>query len=165
MVDQTKRGDAAHSSGRLSRISAPAILGALGAGILAIASQQPGFVDGRIGPGLFAQVFALSVVALALLWAALAVFSPSDQENDERRLPWLPGLCLIGAVAAFIVLRPIVGLVPTAGAVALLASLGAGDRSGLALIASVLIGGLVAWVIGQLLLPPTTALWPWSPHL
>ncbi|MEM7693083.1 MAG: hypothetical protein AAF318_01420 [Pseudomonadota bacterium] len=132
--------------------------------MLLLALGQPAFVSGRIGPGLFAQVFAGGVVALSALWAALAVVRPAPARG-RLGASLLPGLCLLGAVVGFIVFRPLIGLVPTTALMALLASVGAGERGAVRLALSAGVGAAVGFAIGLLLLPPSTALWPWSPHL
>jgi hypothetical protein len=77
----------------------------------------------------------------------------------------MPGLrhsapALLGAVLAFALGVPVLGLVLSAGLAAGLAAWGAGERTPLALAVTVL--GLMALValVGVALLPPTAPLWP-----
>ncbi|MEM8852347.1 MAG: hypothetical protein AAGD34_01525 [Pseudomonadota bacterium] len=142
------------------------MVGVSGLGLLTVALSQPAFVGMRIGPGLFAQIFAGGVCALSCLWAVAAVANRGTEDTgDLRHASLLPGVFLIAAVVSFIVLRPAVGLVLTGVVAGVLASIGTGDRSVRALVVSASAAGVVAWVIGTLLLPPTTPLWPWSAHL
>lgn len=146
-------------------LAAPLALGGCGTLMLIVALTQPAFLGNRIGPGLFAQIFAGAVVALTAVWLSFAAVQHPVMARRTERSPIVPGVALLGAVVAFIVLRPILGLVFTMMGVAVLASIGAGERTLRAFVVSALVSAGVAWAIGAALLPPTTALWPWSPHL
>jgi hypothetical protein len=79
-------------------------------------------------------------------------------EVAPRRRASAPAL--LGAVLAFALSLPFLGLVLAAGLAAGLAAWGAGERSARAL--TVTAGGLMALVVlvGTVLLPPTAPLWP-----
>lgn len=139
-------------------------LAALGAAISLFARSQPAWIEGQIGPGLMAQLMGAGVIGLGLLWAAWCVASgPVTQATGCGAGPTennLSGPALLGAVLAFALCVPVLGLVLSAGIAATLAALGAGERKRFALLTTVLgLMGLTAGV-GIGFLPPTAPLWP-----
>ena len=148
---------------------APLFVCTIGVVFFVIAMGAPAFVGSRIGPGLFARIFAAGVIGLSLVWLAGTIFVRGQHGEDEQavaqRLPLTPAVALLGAVILFIVLRPLAGLVLTCALAGLSASWGAGERTVLALAASTVVAGGIALIIAALLLPEATPLWPWSPHL
>ncbi len=149
-----------------SVLKPPAVLCALGLVMLLLAYTQPAWIDGRVGPGLFAQWLSKGVVALSLLWAALAALGPpggrSEGESAPSSRPLGPGLALLSGVLVFILMLPLTGLVAACVATALITGWGAGDRHWRALALSGLFAGAATLAIGLTLLPPATRLWPWA---
>jgi hypothetical protein len=136
-------------------------------GLLALG--QPAWSGGNVGPGLMAQLLAIGVCGLGAVWAVLCALRPGPEmplagcggEAGEVA----PGHrasapALLGAVLAFALGLPFLGLVLGAGLAAGLAAWGAGERSPRAL--TLTAGGLMALValVGTVLLPPTAPLWP-----
>jgi hypothetical protein len=139
-------------------------LAAFGAAISLIARTQPAWLDGQIGPGLMAQLVGAGVICLGLIWSAWCILgaaassSASYGSGPTEHAP--SGPALLGAVLAFALCVPVLGLVLSAGVAATLAALGAGERKPVALLATVLsLMGLTAGV-GIGFLPPTASLWP-----
>ena len=149
-----------------TRLLGPLVLVSAGTGLLLLASTQPAWRGDRIGPGLVAQAMAGGTVALALLWGFRRL------HGDGPRTEWVActtvrpangtsGLWLLGAVAAFALLQPLVGLVPAAGATALAAAVGCGARRPGVLAAITAVGALIATAIGLGLLGSASVLWSW----
>lgn len=149
-----------------SALKAPAVLAALGLAMMLLAYTQPAWIDGRVGPGLFAQWLSKGVVVLSLLWAALAALSltagDSEGEPTPSSKPLGPGLALLGGVLVFVLLLPFTGLVVACTATALVTGWGAGDRHWRALALSGFFAGAATLGVGLTLLPPATRLWPWA---
>lgn len=134
--------------------------------MMLLAYTQPAWIDGRVGPGLFAQWLSKGVVALSLMWAALAALNPAagrgEAELTSSSKPLGPGLALLGGVLVFVLLLPFTGLVVACTATALITGWGAGDRHWRALALSGLFAGAATIAVGLTLLPPATRLWPWA---
>lgn len=149
-----------------SALKPPAVLCALGLVMLLLAYTQPAWIDGRVGPGLFAQWLSKGVVALSLLWAALAALGVaagrSEADSEPSSKPLGPGLALLSGVLVFVLLLPLTGLIIACVATALITGWGAGDRHWRALALSGLFAGVATLAIGLTLLPPATRLWPWA---
>jgi hypothetical protein len=148
------------------RLLGPVVLVTAGVGLVLLASTQPAWRGERIGPGLVAQAMAGGTVVLALLWAVQRWRrdDPSTKEIVCRSggpASGAAGLWLLGAVAAFALLQPLVGLVPAAGATALAAAVGCGAHRLGVLAGITAAGALIATGIGRGLLGPTAALWSW----
>jgi hypothetical protein len=141
-------------------------LAALGAAISLVARTQPAWIDGHIGPGLMAQLLGAVVIVLGVIWAAWCVSrAPLTDDRGCGSGPTehhLSGPALLGAVLAFALCVPVLGLVLSAGLAATLAALGAGERKPLALLTTVM--GLMGLTVGVGIgfLPPTAPLWPLS---
>jgi hypothetical protein len=145
------------------------VLAGIGAGLLVLARSQPLWLGQSVGPGLFAHALALGVAVLGLAHAAACAFFPrpsgpagcgSDHAGGAAPAGWLAGPALLGAVLAFALLVPVLGLVMAAGVAAGLAARAAGERRARPLATTVAgLMGLVA-VVGLLLLPSTAPLWP-----
>ncbi|WP_422368106.1 tripartite tricarboxylate transporter TctB family protein [Pelagibius sp.] len=153
-------------SSLFSALKAPAVLAALGLAMMLLAYTQPAWIDGRVGPGLFAQWLSKGVVALSLLWAVLVALNPAagrgEGELTPSSKPLGPGLALLGGVLVFVLLLPFTGLVVACTATALITGWGAGDRHWRALALSGLFAGAATLAVGLTLLPPATRLWPWA---
>lgn len=149
-----------------SALKPPAVLAALGLGMMLLAYTQPAWIDGRVGPGLFAQWLSKGVVVLSLLWAGLAALGSavgqSEREPAPASKPLGPGLALLSGVLVFVLLLPFTGLVVACTATALITGWGAGDRQWRALALSGLCAAAATLAIGLTLLPPATRLWPWA---
>jgi hypothetical protein len=153
----------------LGRVLPGLALCAIGAGMWVLAQGQPAWLGGHVGPGLMAQLLALGVISLGAVWAMICARSRVAQTppagcGHETGQP-APGLrhsapALLGAVLAFALSLPHVGLVLAAGLAAGLAAWGAGERSPRAM--GLTVAGLMALValVGVALLPPTAPLWP-----
>lgn len=149
----------------------PLALCTIGVLILFMAYTQPAWIDDRIGPGLFAHWLAKGIIILSIVWTALSAMRARRWRDDEApshslgatRPSWAPGLSLLSAVAAFILLMPSAGMVIACAITASIAGWGAGDRRWYALAITAAAAGIIAFSIGATLLPPTTRLWPWSP--
>lgn len=153
----------------LGRMLPGLALCAIGAAMSGLALGQPAWLGGHVGPGLMAQLLSLGVIGLGVAWAMIcardrATPMPSKGCGGDCGPP-MPGLrhsapALLGAVLAFALGVPVVGLVLSAGLAAGLAAWGAGERTPRALAVTVL--GLMALValVGVALLPPTAPLWP-----
>jgi hypothetical protein len=142
-------------------------IGSVGVVMLALAQGQPAWVGGHIGPGLMAQLLGAGVTGLGAVWAMISAFGKekamaSAECAHDQGPPGHghSGPALLGAVLAFALVLPVVGLVLSAGLAAAFAAWGAGERAPRAMAATVL--GLMALVavIGAVLLPPTAPLWP-----
>ena len=154
-------------------LAPPVVICAIGVSLLTLAHTQPAWVDGRIGPGLFAQWLSLGVIGLSLIWGAVSlteVWLPSHRPGAAEpsgsvrfRARAGPGLALLTAVCLFALLLPLAGLVVACAVTGAVAGWGAGDRSPGALGLSALLSGTIAAGIGLTLLPPTTMVWPWGP--
>jgi hypothetical protein len=142
---------------------------ALGAGMLVLAQGQPAWLGGHVGPGLMARLLGLGVIALGAVWAVVCAraanpTTPATGCGSETGRAatglGLSGPALLGAVLAFALSLPVLGLVLSAGLSAALAAWGAGERTPRALAATV--AGLMVLValVGVTLLPPTAPLWP-----
>ncbi len=139
---------------------------AMGGAISLVAHGQPAWFGDAVGPGLMAQWLGLGVMALGLVWALWGAVHPQEPQaagcgqalpDDAHRAS---GPALLGAVLAFALFVPVIGLVLAAGAAATLAAIGAGERRPFALLVTVLgLTGLTAG-IGVVFLPPTAPLWP-----
>lgn len=153
----------------LGRVLPGLALCAIGAGMWVLAQGQPAWLGGQIGPGLMARLLAWGVIALGAAWALTcarnraADMLPSERGGETGQPT--PGLrhsapALLGAVLAFALSLPFVGLVLAAGMAAGLTAWGAGERSLRAL--AMTVAGLMALVslVGVMLLPPTAPLWP-----
>lgn len=144
---------------------APLVLAALGASMLGLALTQPAWIEGRIGPGLFARWLSGAVVGTSLLWlvASLAQRRSAACARAAGLLEApspLAGLGLLTGVALFALALPASGLVASCALTSLVVSWGAGERSWRALTSSALAGGAIALALGLTLLPPGTRLWP-----
>lgn len=138
----------------------------IGSVMLILAYGQPAWLGGNVGPGLFAQLLSKGVIALGAIWAASCALNappprraPCVEPADATAQRW-SGPALLGAVLLFALTMPALGLVISAGFVATLAAIGAGERNPVAL--AVTVGALVimTMAIGLTLLPPTAPLWP-----
>lgn len=153
----------------LGRMFPGIVLCAIGAAMSGLALGQPAWLGGHVGPGLMAQLLSLGVIGLGVAWAMICARDrakpmPSKGCGGDCGPP-MPRLrhsapALLGAVLAFALGVPVVGLVLSAGLAAGLAAWGAGERTPRALAVTVL--GLMALValVGVALLPPTAPLWP-----
>jgi len=137
--------------------------------MLVLAQGQPAWLGGHVGPGLMAQLLAMGVIGLGAVWAVLCARSPGPKAPfagcGSETGQTAPGLrqsapALLGAVLAFALSLPLLGLVLAAGLAAGLAAWGAGESTPRPLAATV--AGLMALValVGVTLLPPTAPLWP-----
>lgn len=139
-------------------------LAALGAAISLIARTQPAWLDGQIGPGLMAQLVGAGVIGLGLIWSAWCILGAAASSSagcgSGPTEHALSGPALLGAVLAFALCVPVLGLVLSAGVAATLAALGAGERKPLALLATVLGLMVLTAGIGMGFLPPSAPLWP-----
>ena len=137
-----------------------------GVGLVLLASTQPTWRGERIGPGLVAQAMGGGTVTLALLWAVQR-WRGGDPPREEASCrsagpaSGAAGFWLLGAVAVFALLQPVVGLAPAAGATALAAAVGCGARRPAVLAAITAVGALIATAIGHGLLGPAAVLWSW----
>lgn len=148
---------------------APLFTALLGMAMFAMGLTQPAWLDGRIGPGLFARWLSAAVVAMSLIWLVVALMqrrssaakTPAAHGSDARKLPSLaPGLGLLAGVVLFALALPVTGLVVACALTAVVVSWGAGDRALPALLAMGLAGAGAALALGLTLLPPGTRLWP-----
>lgn len=151
----------------LGRVLPGLALCAIGAGMWVLAQGQPAWLGGHVGPGLMAQLLALGVISLGAVWAMICAQrrvaqTPPAGCGREAGQP-APGLrhsapALLGAMLAFALSLPHVGLVLAAGLAAGLAAWGAGERRPRAL--ALTVAGLMALValVGVALLPPTAPL-------
>jgi hypothetical protein len=162
----SRLGGSALADSARRMLPAAALVG-LGVVLLSLARTQPMWLGANVGPGLFAQVAALGVLGFGLAWAlVLAVTAPRSHaagcaagDNTAQGLP-MAGPALLGAVLAFALTLPVLGLVGAAAVAAALAAWAAGERQALALVVTVgALAGLVA-LVGLILLPPTAPLWP-----
>ena len=153
-------------------LAPPVVIGAIGALLLTMAHTQPAWLDGRIGPGLFAQWLSMGVIGLSLAWALVSLIDlwrpfrrAADDPADRVRFRGHagPGIALLTSVCLFALLLPLAGLAAACAVTGGVAGWGAGDRSPWALGLSALLCGMIAAGIGLTLLPPTTQIWPWSP--
>lgn len=158
----------------LTVFATPTVIGVIGVAFLVLAKTQPAWVDGRIGPGLFAQLLSTSVIGLSIVWAALVTFelylfrrgrTPAADTPQPARLDGkiVPGLTLLSSVLLFILTMPTTGLAVACALTAAVAGWGAGDRTIRAMLLSAVIAGALSATVGSTLLPPTTKVWPWSP--
>lgn len=151
---------------RAMRALPGAALCVAGAGVLWLAMGQPAWVDGRVGPGLMAQLLGAGIMALGGLWAVWQAVQPRPAcaagcgTGQTTPAPRWSAPALLGAVLVFALSVPALGIVLSASLAATLAALGAGERRIVAL--GVTVAGLAALTagIGLLLLPPTAPLWP-----
>lgn len=163
-------GPAAPAPALHLRAAVPGLaLAGIGAGLFVLARSQPLWLGQSVGPGLFAHALALGVAALGLAHAAACALVPrpavpagcgSDHAGGAAPDGWLAGPVLLGAVLAFALLVPVLGLVMAAGLAAGLAARAAGERRAGPL--AITVAGLMGLVaaVGLLLLPPTAPLWP-----
>jgi len=133
-----------------------------GMSLLAVVAGQPAWVGGRVGPGFMAQGLAVAVILLGLIAAVAGHFdTPSTSETLPAQSQVAgPALAVLGAVAMFVPLSAVAGLVIASAAVASVIGWVAGDRGAGQIAVSAGLGGMAAFVIGALLLPPTAPLWP-----
>jgi hypothetical protein len=163
-------------AGRLPTVLPGLALAGIGLVLFGLATTQPLWLRAQVGPGLFAHALALGVIGLGAAWAlrcALAEPRPeaggcaADAGCSGAARGMVPGAAwsgpvLLGAVLAFALAVPVLGLVGAAGLAAALAARAAGERRPAALAATVtLLMALVA-LVGAVLLPVTAPLWPWS---
>lgn len=150
-------------------LAAPLFTALLGMAMFAMGLTQPAWLDGRIGPGLFARWLSAAVVAMSLVWLVVALMqrrssaakTSAAHGPDARKLPSLaPGLGLLAGVVLFALALPVAGLVVACALTAAVVSWGAGDRALPALLAMGLAGAGAALALGLTLLPPGTRLWP-----
>lgn len=159
-------------AGALGRALPGLALCAAGAAMLWLARGQPAWLGGHVGPGLMSQLLGKGVIGLGALWALWRAVSPepgavasavagcgAGDEAGAGAQRW-SGPALLGAVLAFALALPGLGLVASAALAAALAAWGAGERSALALGLTVAGLGVLTGVIGVTLLPPTAPLWP-----
>jgi len=139
---------------------------AAGVAMLWLARGQPAWLGGHVGPGLMAQLLGKGVIGLGALWALWRALRPEagcaagcGMGEGAGAQRW-SGPALLGAVLAFALTLPGLGLVASAALAAALAAWGAGERSVLALGLTVAGLGVLTGVIGVTLLPPTAPLWP-----
>ncbi len=152
-------------------LAPPAIICAVGVLLLVLGHTQPAWLDGRVGPGLFAQWLSKGVIGLSMIWAIVSLIEvrrppsrPAGPADSVRfRGPLGHGIMLLAAVSLFAVLLPLMGLVTACAVAGGVAGWAAGDRSPRALAFSAVICGTIAAGIGLTLLPPTTQIWPWGP--
>ncbi|MGY6410145.1 MAG: hypothetical protein ACXIUV_03840 [Alkalilacustris sp.] len=145
---------------------------AAGVVMLWLARGQPAWLGGQVGPGLMAQLLGKGVIALGALWALWRAVSPEPGgvpaggagcgagDGAVAGAQRWSGPALLGAVLAFALTLPGLGLVAAAMLAAGLAAWGAGERSAAALGLMVAGLGVLTGVIGVMLLPPTAPLWP-----
>ena len=155
----------AAGSGRAAQAAAPAFFFLLGGLMLLLAFTQPSWIDGRIGPGLFARWLAAAVMGMSAVWLiAAAVQNPTASGEaapaGEERLLWRAGAGLLAAVASFALVLPYAGLVATCALTACVASWGAGERTIGAYSISAGAAATAALALGLTLLPPGIRLWP-----
>lgn len=135
-------------------------LAVAGAGLLALAATQPAWLGTQPGPGLMARLLGMGVLALGGAWAVWCVIRPPAAPPAAAQGERWGGVALLGAVLAFGLALPVLGLVLACGLAGALAAWGAGERAGRALALTTLgLTGLAA-LIGLTLLPPATPLWP-----
>jgi hypothetical protein len=96
-----------------------------------------------MGAGYFPFAFGLIAGVLALI----TVISSLRGDARIEGLPWRPFFALSGAVLAFILLLPRVGLVPTVFVTALVAALADRDGHPLALLALAVALALGSWAV------------------
>ncbi|MHA7878985.1 MAG: tripartite tricarboxylate transporter TctB family protein [Saccharospirillum sp.] len=142
-------------------------LATIGLTLWLISRRQPAWFGSDIGPGLLAQYLALAVLGIGLVWTLLGWAKPQSTQTHRRQpitkavVAARPPL-LLASVCAFVIALPVTGLVPAAGLAAAMATLGAGERRWwFILLTGVLLMAMTA-LIGILLLPPATQLWPFS---
>lgn len=151
---------------RAMRALPGAALSVAGAGVLWLALGQPAWVDGRVGPGLMAQLLGAGIIALGGLWALWQAVQPQTAcatgcgTGQTAPAPRWSAPALLGAVLVFAVTVPALGIVLSASLAATLAALGAGERRGVALGVTVASLAALTTAIGLALLPPTAPLWP-----
>lgn len=147
-----------------SDLAAPAFIGLLGAIMFALALTQPAWLDGRIGPGLFARWLSAAVMVMSLIWFVAALLQPDAAEGAMRAAKESPsllaGLGLLAGVAVFALAMPVTGMVAACALTAVVVSWGAGERGWVAYLFSAVSGAGAALAVGLTLLPPTARLWP-----
>ena len=144
-------------------VLAPLFMAGLGGALLLMAQSQPAWLDGRIGPGLFARWLSGAVIAMSLIWLAAAIFGRDRAvaaANRPNGPSAVPGLALLGGVVAFALALPSAGLAIACAVSAGIVGLGAGNRRPGEILFSLLIGAAIALGLGLTLLPPGTRLWP-----
>jgi hypothetical protein len=141
-------------------------LAAAGVAMLWLARGQPAWLGAAVGPGLMAQLLGKGVIALGALWALWRALRPDARcaagcvQGDGAGSRHWSGPTLLGAVLAFALTLPALGLVVSATLAAGLAAWGAGEQSATALVLTVVGLGALTAGIGVTLLPPTAPLWP-----
>ena len=158
--------------GRLAGAAGRALPGltlcAAGVAMLWLARGQPAWLGANVGPGLMAQLLGKGVIGLGALWALWRALVPDPGgmagcgagDGEGAGAQRWSGPALLGAVLAFALSLPGLGLVVSTMLAAALAAWGAGERSAVALGLTVAGLGALTGVIGVTLLPPTAPLWP-----
>ncbi|MEM9973932.1 MAG: tripartite tricarboxylate transporter TctB family protein [Pseudomonadota bacterium] len=147
-----------------AELAAPVFIGFLGALMFALALTQPAWLDGRIGPGLFARWLSAAAIFMSVIWFVVALLQHAPAHDAARvtgEAPsLLPGLGLLSGVVAFAIAMPVVGMVAACALTACVVSLGAGERGWTPNTLSALSGAGAALAVGLTLLPPGARLWP-----
>ncbi|MEM6462325.1 MAG: tripartite tricarboxylate transporter TctB family protein [Pseudomonadota bacterium] len=151
-------------SGRMAEFAAPVFFFLLGAIMLMLALTQPAWIEGRIGPGLFARWLSVAVMGMSLVWLAVATIQdrlrPPAIAAETGYGQWRAGAGLLAAVATFAFSLPFLGLVISCALTACVASWGSEERTVGAFALSAGAGAMAALLLGLTLLPPGTRLWP-----
>ena len=148
----------------MPELAAPVFTALLGAVLFGLSLTQPAWLDGRIGPGLFARWLSAAVVVMSMIWFVVVLFearAAGQGHHAGAEAPsLLPGLGLLAGVALFALTLPFTGLVAACGLTAVVVSWGAGERGWISYLISGLSGAGAALLLGLTLLPPGTRLWP-----
>jgi hypothetical protein len=133
---------------------------AIGALLLMVAHSQPAWVDGRIGPGLFAQWLAAGVTVLGLAMTGVAFLAPGGSRLPISHTNLATGLTVLAGVALFAGFARETGLVAGCAIAAALTGWAAGERTFATVARAGAIGAGAALAIGLSLLPSGAPLWP-----
>ncbi len=154
---------ARRSAAAAHRAAPGLVLCALGLATLGFGASQPAWLGAQVGPGLFARLLGLGISAAGAAWALrcalVAETSPRGRAFVARARRW-SGPMLLGAVLAFALVLPSLGIVAAATLAGGVAAVGAGERRAVSLAMTTAGLGALAAAIGLMLLPPTAPLWP-----
>jgi hypothetical protein len=136
---------------------------AIGLAILGIGASQPAWQGAQVGPGLFARILGLGVSAAGTAWALRCALLAEDALTERAAVAparrW-SGPMLLGAVLAFALALPSLGIVAAATLAGGMAAVGAGERRAASLGLTTVGLAALAAAIGLTLLSPTAPLWP-----
>lgn len=135
---------------RRQDIAAGAVFVAFGAAALAVGWNYPTGSATRMGPGYFPMLLAAVLVGFGI---AVALAGLRNQAIPFERMALRPAAAIVGAILAFAVLLPLVGLVPASAAVVVIGSLGNREsRPGEVLLSALLLSAfnaaLFVWGLG-----------------